>query len=87
MPPSAMIGTLPGGGLGRLVDRGDLRHAHARDHPRRADRARPDSHLDGVGPRLDQGARSLAGGHVAGHDLDVDSSFLIRRTVSITFLL
>ena len=36
--------------LGRLVDRGDLRHAHAGDDPRRADRPRPDADLDRVGP-------------------------------------
>ena len=45
--------------LGRLVDRGDLGHAHARDNPRRANRARPDPYLHGIGTRLDQRTRSL----------------------------
>ena len=60
-----------GGRLGRLVDGGDLGHADPRDDPRRADRARPDPHLDGVGPRVDQGAGPLGGRDVAGDDLDV----------------
>ena len=35
--------------LERVLDRRDLRHADARDDPRRADRAGPDAHLDAVG--------------------------------------
>ncbi len=50
MPPSATIGTSPAArGADRLGDGGELRHAHARHHPRRADGARADAHLDRVG--------------------------------------
>src|SRR5262249_12751822 len=59
-----------GGGLGAVVDGGDLRHAHPRDDPRRADRPRPDAHLHGVGPGVDQGPGPLGRRHVAGDDLD-----------------
>ena len=71
MPPSAMIGTSTGGGLGRLVDRRDLRDANTRDHSRRADRARSDAHLDRVGPRVDQVPGSFGGRDVAGNHLDL----------------
>src|SRR5690606_446154 len=54
-----------------LRDRGDLRHADARDDPRRADRARADADLHRVGTRLDERPRRLAGHDVAGDDLQI----------------
>ena len=57
--------------LRRFVNRGDLRHTDAGDDPRRADRSRPDAHFHRVGPGFDEVARSVARGHVAGHDVDV----------------
>src|SRR5690348_15327135 len=55
-----------------VVDRAHLRDADAGDDARRADRARPDADLHGVGSRLDQRPRGLGGGDVAGDDLDRD---------------
>ncbi len=67
-----MIGNLTLlGHLGRLVNRGDLRDADARNDPRGADRSRPDADLHGVGPGGDQILAPLGRGHVAGHDVDV----------------
>src|SRR3546814_3931986 len=40
--------------FGAIHDRGELRHADARDDPRRADRARPDPDLDAVRAGIDQ---------------------------------
>ena len=71
MPPSAITGTSGlGGGLDRLHDGGELRHADARDDARRADRARADADLDGVGAGVDQRLGALARRHVAGDHLD-----------------
>ena len=57
-----------------FVNRGDLRHADAGDDPRRADRSRADADFHRVGAGRDQVARSVARGHVAGHDVDVPAS-------------
>src|SRR5690606_39075292 len=54
-----------------LGDRRDLRHADPGDDPRRADRARPDADLDGIGTRLDQRAGRFAGHDIAGNQLQV----------------
>ena len=43
----------------------DLGYAHAGDDPRRADRSRPDAHLDRVGTGFGQCVCTFAGGHVA----------------------
>ena len=59
------------GHLGGLVNRGNLRNADAGNHPRGADRARPDADLHGVGPGGDQVLAPFGRGHVAGHDVDV----------------
>ena len=48
-----------------------LRHAEAGRDARRAAAAGPDADLDAVGAALDQEARALGGGDVAGDDLDV----------------
>ena len=50
---------------GHVVDRGDLRHADARDDAGGADGARADADLHRVGAGLDQRARGVAGGDVA----------------------
>ena len=72
MPPSAISGHAGRlGGQRRLVDGGHLGHAHAGDHARRADRARPDADLDRVGTGVDERLGALAGGDVAADDLDV----------------
>ena len=59
--------------LARLADgidqRRQLRHADAGDDAGGADRARPDADLDGIGARVDQGARPLGRGDIAGDDL------------------
>src|SRR5690606_20593250 len=55
--------------LGHQVDGGDLRHAHARDHARGADRARAHANLHRVGTGVVQGQRGLAGDNVAAHHL------------------
>ena len=44
----------------RIHDRGELRHADARDDARGADRARADADLDGIGARIDQRLRASA---------------------------
>ena len=72
MPPSAMIGMpAASAAAGRFDDRRDLRHAHAGNHARRANRTWPDAHFHGVGAGLDQVGRSRLGRHVAGDDVDV----------------
>src|SRR5690606_30442245 len=55
--------------LGHQVDGGDLRHAHARDHARGADRARAHADLDRVGAGVEQGQRGVAGDDVAADHL------------------
>ena len=67
-----------GDALGRLVDRRDLRHADAGDDPRRADRPRPDAHLDRVRPRLHQRPRPFRRGDVAGDHVDVEAPLDLR---------
>ncbi len=68
MPPSAITFTpCSRHTLGDVADRGELRHAHAGNHPRGADRSRADPHFHGVGSGGDQIARALLGHHVAGH--------------------
>ena len=69
------------GRLRRLVDRGDLRHAHAGHHPGGADRARPDADLDAVRPGVDQGLRTRPGGHVAADHLGVGVGLDLRDHV------
>ena len=62
-----MFGLL--GGLDRIHDRGELRHADAGDDARGADRARADADLDRVGAGIDQRLRALFGGDIAGDHL------------------
>ena len=62
----ALLGHLRG-----FVNRRDLRNADAGNHPRGADRSRPDADLHGVGPGGDQILAPLGRRHVAGHDVDV----------------
>ncbi|MPL90530.1 hypothetical protein SDC9_36582 [bioreactor metagenome] len=57
-------------------DRGELRHADARDDARGADRARADADLDRIRTRLDQRLRRPRRRHVAGHHLHVLAVFL-----------
>ncbi len=70
MPPSAMIGT-PGasGFLRALHHGGKLGNADTGDDPRRADRARPDTDLDRIGPGIDQRLRRVRRRDVAGDHL------------------
>ena len=69
MPPSAISGHLrPARRLGALADGVDLRNARAGDDAGRADRARADADLDGVGAAPDEIARALLGRDVAGDD-------------------
>src|SRR5690606_19563929 len=63
-------------GIGDVVDRADLRHAHAGDDPRGADRARADTDLDAVGARVNQRTRCIGGGDVAPDHLDVRKPLL-----------
>ena len=77
---------LPADALRRLVDRRDLRHAHARDDPRRADRPRPDADLDRVGPGVDQGPAPPPPSPRCRRSRRCANRFLISRTVSITLL-
>ena len=70
MPPSAIdrhVGRAAG--FDAFHDRGELRYADARYHPRRADRARPDPDLDGVGAGIDQRLCALCRRDIAGHHL------------------
>ena len=55
--------------LDRVHDCSELRNANASDNARRADRARSDPNLDGVGARIDQRLRTFLGCDVAGDDL------------------
>src|SRR5262249_39653816 len=55
-----------------VVDGRHLRHADAGHDPGRADRAWTLPALDGIRTGLDQRLRRLAGGDVAGDDLDVE---------------
>ena len=72
MPPSAMMG-VPAGfrRFGRFANRRDLRHTHAGNDARRADRTGTDADLHGVGAGFDQVSRTFGGRHVAGDDVDV----------------
>src|SRR5690606_34099582 len=54
---------------GDHVDGGDLRHAHARHDAGGADGARPHAHLHGIGARVHQRQRGVAGDDVAAHHL------------------
>src|SRR5688572_18711539 len=56
-------------GLHAIDDRGDLRHAGAGDHTRRADRAGTDTDLHAVRAGGDELLGALGRGHVAGDDL------------------
>src|SRR5690348_5956865 len=69
---------LVGGGerLGHVLDRGDLRHAHARDDARRADRAGTDADLDAVGAVVDQRLRGVARRDVAADHLHLREALL-----------
>ena len=74
MPPSATSGhALAGGGLGAVVDGGELGHADAGHHPGGADRPRAHAELDRVGARPGQGVDRLGGGDVAGDDVDLEA--------------
>ena len=57
--------------LDDVVDRRDLRDAHAGDDARRADPGRADPDLDGVRTGVDQRLGRLAGGDVAGDELEL----------------
>src|SRR5256886_392940 len=57
--------------LRAVVDRGDLRHAHPGDDPRRADRPRSDTALHGVHTGVDQRLGRLGGRDVPGDELQV----------------
>ena len=70
MPPSAISGTpVRCERRGDVRDGADLRHADACDDARRADRARADADLDGVGARVDERVRGFGRHDVAGDDL------------------
>ena len=72
MPPSAIIGTPASlSAAGNVLDRGDLRHTHAGNDTRGADRARADADLDAVGTVVDQRLGSGRGGDVAADHLDL----------------
>jgi len=74
MPPSDMTGT-----SASRSDRGDLRHAHPGDDPRRADGARPDADLDGIRAGVNQRARRIGGCDVAGDHLLIAPAALDAR--------
>ena len=59
------------GGLDAVLQGGELGHADTGDDAGGADRARADADLDTVGAGLDQSLGGLAGGDVAGDDLQV----------------
>ena len=86
MPPSAMTGTpCARGDAGGVEDRGELRHADARDDARRADRARADADLDRRRARLDQRLGALGGRDVAADDRQLrEGAAAARATVSST---
>jgi hypothetical protein len=63
--------TVTGRRLGNVVDRRDLRHAHAGHHTRRADARRPDPHLDGIRARADQRLCGIGGRDVPGDHLEL----------------
>jgi len=66
------------GPLDRVHHRGELRHAHAGDDARGADRAGAHADLDRVDAARDQGRRAVARGHVAGDELDVGEALAHR---------
>ncbi len=55
--------------LGRVHDRGELRHADASDDARGTDRARPDADLEAIRARTDQRLGCFRGGNIAGDHL------------------
>ena len=59
------------GGARAFHDRGDHRHADARDDARRADRAGADTDFHRIHAGRDQRLRPVRGGNVAGDELDV----------------
>jgi hypothetical protein len=59
------------GGPGGIINCGNLRDADAGNHPRGANRAGTDAHLDGIRPGGDQVRAALGRGDVARHDVDV----------------
>jgi len=61
---------------GGLIDRGDLGDADTGDHPRRADRARPDTDLDAIHPGVDERAGGFVGGDVSADDVDIAGGHL-----------
>ena len=72
MPPSAMSGTpVPARASATLVDGRDLRNADAGDDAGRADRARADADLDGVGAGVNERACGGGRGDVAADHLQV----------------
>ena len=80
MPPSAISGHAGlVGAFERRLDRRDLRHAHAGDDARRADRAGADADLDAVGAVVDQRLRAGRGGDVAADHLDLREALLDPR--------
>ena len=67
--------------LGDVEHRRELRHADARDHAGRADRAGADADLDRVGAGLDQRLGAAGGGDIAGDHLHARCS---RRRIAST---
>jgi hypothetical protein len=57
------------GGVGAVIDRGDLRHTRARDYARGADRAGPHADLHAVRAGGDELRRRCRRGDVSGNDL------------------
>src|SRR3546814_1930853 len=62
--------------LDAVEDRGELRHADARDDAGGADRARADANLDAVGARVDQRLGRVAGRDIAREHLHPVRQFL-----------
>ena len=57
-----------------VIDRAQLRHAHASHDARRANRTRSDSHFHGIGTVFSKHSGSLARRHVAHNDIDLRES-------------
>src|ERR1700693_3920530 len=88
IPPSAIRGTFVPATARALADRVDLRHARAGHDPRRADRARPDADLDGVGTSLHEVPRPLLRRHVSRNDrrrrqLPLDEDQGVEHTLAV----
>ena len=80
MPPSAISGTPAlARGAGAVEHRRQLRHADARDEPRRAREAGPDADLDRVGAGGREIDDAVPGRDVPGHDLDLGPRALQLR--------